>query len=482
MIDLQHLEQYRENNRIEAKKALGGLPHSIWETYSAFSNALGGIILLGVEEYKDKSLHPVDLPDPEGMVKEFWDAVNDPHTASVNVLLNRDVRIEEAEGKRIIVITVPRAQRFDRPVYVEGDPRNSFRRSGEGDYRCTEEERRAMYRDAARKTQDMLILEDLGPELLRRDSVRRYRERLLTCHPDREWDACSDAELLFRLGALDNGRDGGLHPTGAGLLMFGSAAEIAREFPSYSLEYRSEDGSGGQGPALISTASGDWSGNVFDFFCLVSDALAADELLSPQGDDGALLQEAVREALANCLINADYCGSRGINVLKKKSGLTLSNPGGFRVALHAARAGGVSDPRNSTLLRLFNMIDVGKHSGSGIPKIFTAWKARGWDEPRVTERFDPERILLTLPFVSSAGTKAAGKVRKGSEKALIRSAAQKEQIIGYLTDHPRATTAALSVLLGVRPARVRTLLRGLIAAEIVVTEGGNRNRSYRLKA
>ena len=114
MIDLAHLEEYRENNRIEAKRALGGLPLSIWETYSAFANALGGILLLGVEEWSDKSLHSVDLPDPERLVREFWTLVNDPKKASVNILTRENVRIEKADDNRIIVITVPRASRFDR--------------------------------------------------------------------------------------------------------------------------------------------------------------------------------------------------------------------------------------------------------------------------------------------------------------------------------------------------------------------------------
>ena len=89
MIDFSKIEQYRENNRIEAKKALGGLPRSVWETYSAFANTYGGIILLGVEELADKSFRTVDLPDPEKLIKEFWDIVNNPNKTSVNMLQGR---------------------------------------------------------------------------------------------------------------------------------------------------------------------------------------------------------------------------------------------------------------------------------------------------------------------------------------------------------------------------------------------------------
>ena len=145
MLDLDNLQKYRENNRIEAKQALGGLPESIWETYSAFANTDGGIILLGVEELPDKSLHPLDLLDPQWLIEDFWTLVRDPRIVSTNILTEDQVRVHQTDGKQIITITVPKASPCHRPVYIENDLyRGSYRRCGEGDYRLTREEIDAM--------------------------------------------------------------------------------------------------------------------------------------------------------------------------------------------------------------------------------------------------------------------------------------------------------------------------------------------------
>ena len=161
MIDFHHLSAYRENNRIEAKTALGGLPVSIWETYSAFANTFGGIILLGVVEKEDHSFEAVDLPDPDWLIREFLDLVNDPDVVSVNILSAGDVYPLEADGKHIVVIDVPQAERKDLPVYIGGDPHNAYRRSGEGDYKCTPEEIDAILLDAEETTPDEVVEEKI---------------------------------------------------------------------------------------------------------------------------------------------------------------------------------------------------------------------------------------------------------------------------------------------------------------------------------
>ena len=158
MLNLKRISEYMENNRIEAKTALGGFPESVWETYSAFANTMGGYILLGVSETPSHDFNAVGLPDPEKLLAEFYVMVNDPKKASCNILSPKDLFIAETAGGRIAVIHVPRAKAADLPVYIGGDPRNAYIRKGEGDHRMSEEERQKMlrHRDALLKIEKEL--------------------------------------------------------------------------------------------------------------------------------------------------------------------------------------------------------------------------------------------------------------------------------------------------------------------------------------
>ena len=58
--------------------------------------------------------------------------------------------------------------------------------------------------------------------------------------------------------------------------------------------------------------------------------------------------------------------------------------------------GGVSDPRNRELMKMFNLIDIGERAGSGIPKFFNIGKDESLKEPVSEEQFDPDRTIITL--------------------------------------------------------------------------------------
>ena len=138
MLDITKIGTYRENNRLEAKLATGGLPESLWETYSAFANTYGGVILLGVEELPDHSLRVQGLLDAREMVEELCAMLDDRRVVSANILAADQIRVAEVDGAQIIVIEVPSAPRDQLPVYLGKNPfTGSYRRSGDGDYHCT---------------------------------------------------------------------------------------------------------------------------------------------------------------------------------------------------------------------------------------------------------------------------------------------------------------------------------------------------------
>ena len=467
MLDFANLEIYRENNRIEAKKAQGGLPHSIWETYSAFANSFGGILLLGVVEGADKRFVSVPLPSPERLVSEFWEMINDRTKVSANILSEQDVQIVESGGNRIVVIQIPRAGRHERPVYIGTDPfSGSYFRDGEGDYRCSPDEVRSMLRDRTDEPQDAMVLEEFSTDCLDPGCISRYRVRLSDLHPRPAWQRSISCHFLPCIGAVARGKDGQYHPTAAGLLMFGKSRDIRREFPDYLLDYQELDASGRLVWQLTSRSE-DWSGSLFDFYFLVYH-----RILYRSNFDLSGVRSALGEALANCLIHADYRAKSGLVIRKEPDSIVITNPGSFRILISEAADGGKSDVRNVTLARMFSLIHIGSGKGSGIPGIHRAWEEQGWEKPSLTEQLSPARITLTLRLKRGEDERTDTPVQK----------ARKQAILEYLTAVPAAEIAQIADAVGLSPSRTGDYLRLLKEEDIIVSEKSGRKNTYRLKS
>ena len=132
---------------------------------------------------------------------------------------------------------------------------------------------------------------------------------------------------------------------------------------------------------------------------------------------------------------------------------------------------------------MFNLISIGERAGSGIPSIFYAWHEQGLPSPVISEQFGPERTVLILPLakvaIKSGDKKVA--IKSGDKSDSAKTAMQKEQIIKYMTDHATVRSSEIATLLGITVSRVKVLLAELQSDGIIVAEGANRNRVYRLK-
>ena len=184
------------------------------------------------------------------------------------------------------------------------------------------------------------------------------------------------------------------------------------------------------------------------------------------------VHKALREALANCLINADYYGTRGVIIKKEPRRIIFENPGYIRTGKIQMRKGGESDPRNKSLMKMFNLINIGERSGSGVPNIFNIWEDAHWKEPTIEERFDPDRTILILEFIKKQATKTSDK------KQATKTNNNVARIYEYLLQSGEAKTKDIADFIGLSTQRTRVILAMMDDIEVI---GANKNRKYRVK-
>lgn len=194
--------------------------------------------------------------------------------------------------------------------------------------------------------------------------------------------------------------------------------------------------------------------------------------------DDTPVHKALREALGNCLINADYYGTRVVVIKKDQDRIVFENPGYIRTGKEQMRRGGESDSRNKTLMKMFNLINIGEHSGSGVPNIFNTWDDQGWKEPVIEERFDPDRTTLTLEFINKTNEEKTAKKTSEENKIGNKTRTNMLKIEKYLQENGESKTNTIAEHLGLSPARTRKILSQMDSLEAI---GTNTNRRYRLK-
>ena len=488
--DIKVLLEVGERISFECKKAENNIPKSVWETYSSFANTIGGIIVLGITEnvkFVGEANHfeITGITNPQKLRKEFFDTLNS-NKVNRNILTDSDVEIIDYEGVPLMCITVPQADYRQRPIYINGNMMNgAFKRNYEGDYHCTEEDVKAMIRDANDSGNDGILIEHYNIDDIDSATLNSYRNRFRTANPDHIWNDYDDKDFLLNIGAYirdRNTRREGL--TLAGLLVFGKGLSIRERFDNIRMDYL--DFTNLEEESRWSdrlTYDGRWENNLYNFFMRVQSKLISDikrpfSLKGMERNDDSLLHKAIREALTNLIIHADYTLTGVLKVEKYDNRFVFSNPGSLKIPVVDIYEGGHSKARNPHIQAILRMIGFGENIGSGFPTILEACKKENWRRPLLEERPDLHLVELTLSMVSLISAECEtqllqlyGNDYKEAEKEeqLILATALSEGVIANNT---------IQLLLDKNPLEAGKLLYALVAKNMLLSTNKGRWTTY----
>ena len=410
--DLVDLQTLSESAELEFKLAQGQdgkgkLPDDFWPTYSAMANSRGGYVVLGVREKKGQ-LTLAGIEAIEVVRKQLFDIAGNNAKVNINLLTDDNVQVVSIDGKSLLVVEIPAARRDQKPVYLKNQPiKETYTRLHEGDHRCSEEQVKRMMAEQVEDSRDDKILTGFDFTDIDMDSLKAYKNLFSVAKPQHPWLELDLFELFKKLGGWRKDRQAGVEGiTLAGVLMFGTWEAIQDAVPNYFVDYRERDEASVERWIDRVYPDGSWSGNVFDFYRrtyrkLVTDLKVPFELQDGIRLDDSKAHEAIREALVNTLVHADYTGRSSILIVKRPDLFGFRNPGLMRVPPEIAVKGGESDCRNRRMHQMFLMIGAGERAGSGIPKIYSGWEWAKWRTPKLYEKYEPsEQTLLELSTAS----------------------------------------------------------------------------------
>lgn len=374
---LNELNAVDESTRIEAKRS-SELGKSVMQTVVAFANEPGldgGYLLLGadwyVNEKGDTVYRAAGVPDPDKVQRELATQC----AAVLNVAIRPEMQTDTIDGKTLIVVYVGEADVTHKPVYLKatGLPGGAYRRIGSTDQRCVDEDLWVLRGESQPvRGPDSSILADARLSDLDPGAIAVYRRDRARINPQAEELAYDDEDMLESLGALRR-VDGALHPTLAGIVLFGKPLALRRLLPAIRIDY-------------IRVPGNEWVEDPENRFQSIdirkplllalpqAEASVVDELPKgfrlPEGklqsiQEPILPRKVIREALANAAMHRSYTIHSPTQIVRFSNRLEIRNVGySLKEPSQLGMPG--SRLRNPMIAAVLHDLNLAEAKGTGI--------------------------------------------------------------------------------------------------------------------
>ena len=320
-------------------------------------------------------------------------------------------------------------------------------------------------------------------------SVQQYRQLFAIAKPDHPWLSDNDFELIRKLGGYRKDRTSGKEGfTLAGLLMFGKTASIIDNecCPNFFPDYQEKliDNPDVRWSNRV-CPDGTWEANLFHFYRMVLPRLQA-VLPKPFYLENNIRRDetpahvAVREALINACIHADYSENATLVIRLYKNKMVFSNPGTMLVSRQQYYSGGDSVCRNKALQTMFMMLGTAEKAGSGVDKILKGWKESNWRSPVIETKSQPDKVELTMRMESVMDDEVKKRLVLLFGNSILNINHDRLLILNIACSDGYVTNESVRFVLNKHKAEITDILRNMCKDGLLVAEGYGRGMKYHL--
>lgn len=480
LTEIKKLLKQHESLTLEYKSAQNSLPKDFWKTYSAFANTVGGDVVLGIEEDKNRNAIIKGVSNAEKIKTELFATLSDKDKVNNDLIKNENVTIFTIDGKNIIYIHISEANLRQKPIYLNNNLANTYIRKHDGDHRASKEELSSLIRNQSESLDSELLtgytIDDLDIE-----SIVKYQAILHKRYPNQNFIHKSPQQFLIEIGAFqyDYSDNRKLKLTLGGLLFFGKYNAIISRIPHYHVDFFDKRGNNERWNDRVSSGDFDFPDlNLFNYYTIVLEKLLSSIERPFKIEDKSMarktyseLDVALRETFVNMIAHADYLSDTTALIVEIHNPYYIFiNPGIMKIPVDSFFKGSNSIARNNILVQLLTRMGAAERAGSGSQKILNVVVKNNFKKPDITTSLEKTVFKLWIANLIDV-TPSLSEIEKSIYKLLDDDSASND--IKILSSNDISDR-----LPEYSKPQIMRALRKLIEKQLIQKIGGNRNRRY----